>query len=398
MTAEVNVDVELIAPHGGALIDRVVEGTEAADLAEHAKSLPEIRMNAREAQDLEMIACGSFSPLEGFLARADFQTVVDDGRVANGTPWPVPVTLSIKKDTATPDRIAAGRQVALRAPESLGGKLLAVIDVEDVYDVDKQHECEKVFKTTDVKHPGVAYTIDEMGAMYVGGRVQMFERLPKPFPEFHAEPRATRKSFRERGWARIASFQTRNPIHRAHEYLTKVALEICDGILIHPLVGYTKEDDIPAPVRMQCYTTLIDGYYPKSRVMLSTWPAAMRYAGPREAVLHALSRKNYGCTHFIVGRDAAGVGNYYGTYDAQKIFDELYSADEIGIVPLRFEHTFWCNGCGSMASTKTCPHDEKQRVALSGTKVRELLKAGTEPPPEFSRPEVARILIAAMKA
>jgi sulfate adenylyltransferase len=385
---------DAIAPHGGTLIDRLAEGERRTELSNRSASLPVIDLNVREALDLEMIAVGAFSPLTGFMNRADYRAVVDGGRLAAGLPWTIPITLSLKADAP---KVAAGQEVALRAPASLGGKILAVLSVEDVYDYDKAHECKQVFRTDDAAHPGAAYVHKEMGELLVGGSVWLIDRLAPPFPDFHAEPKVTRARFRERGWRRICAFQTRNPIHRAHEYLTKVALEICDGVLIHPLVGYTKEDDIPAPVRMQCYTVLLDNYYPKDRALLAALPAAMRYAGPREAILHATVRKNYGCTHFIVGRDHAGVGNYYGTYDAQKIFDD-YTPDEIGITPLMFEHSFWCNRCGGMASSKSCPHDAASRVALSGTKVRELLKSGVEPPQEFSRPEVARILIEAMRA
>ena len=384
---------DAIAPHGGHLVDRVAPDAERAELAARAASLPTLRMNIREALDLEMIGVGAFSPLEGFLRRDDYRAVVDTGRLASGLPWTVPITLSLKAGDGRP---AIGGELALRAPESLGGALLATIAVEDVYDYDKRHEAKQVFRTEDGAHPGVAYVNQEMGELLVGGKVTLFARLNPPFPEFHAEPKQTRALFRQQGWRRIAAFQTRNPIHRAHEYLTKVALEICDGILVHPLVGYTKEDDIPAAVRMQCYVALLEGYYPKDRTVLAALPAAMRYAGPREAILHAIVRKNYGCTHFIVGRDHAGVGNYYGTYDAQRIFED-YTPTEIGITPLMFEHSFYCKACGGMASSKSCPHDGAQRVALSGTKVRELLKAGVEPPPEFSRPEVARILIEAMR-
>ncbi len=341
-----------------------------------------------------MIGVGAFSPLTGFMSHSDYRAVVDGGRLAGGLPWTVPITVSLKAGEARPQ---AGSELALRAPQSLGGALLAVMTVDEVYDVDKARECKQVFRTDDAAHPGAAYVHKEMGDLYLGGAVWLIDRLAPPFPAFHMEPAETRKAFRERGWRRIAAFQTRNPIHRAHEYLTKVALEVCDGILIHPLVGYTKEDDIPAPVRMKCYTALVESYYPKERVALAALPAAMRYAGPREAILHATVRKNYGCTHFIVGRDHAGVGNYYGTYDAQRIFDD-YSPSEIGITPIMFEHSFYCTKCAAMASQKSCPHDEASRVALSGTKVREMLRAGKEPPPEFSRPEVARILIEAMRA
>ncbi|MSP63077.1 MAG: sulfate adenylyltransferase [Myxococcales bacterium] len=385
---------DAIAPHGGVLIDRIAEGAQRADLAARAPSLPAIQLNIREALDLEMIGIGAFSPLTGFMTRADYRATVDGGRLAGGLPWTVPITLSLKADSP---KVAAGQEVALCAPASLGGAILGVISVEDVYDVDKAHECKQVFRTEDAAHPGAAYVHKEMGDLYVGGAVWLTERLAPPFPAFHAEPKVTRARFRDAGWRKIAAFQTRNPIHRAHEYLTKVALEVCDGILIHPLVGYTKEDDIPAAVRMQCYSALLESYYPKDRTILTALPAAMRYAGPREAILHATVRKNYGCTHFIVGRDHAGVGNYYGTYDAQKIFDD-YTPEEIGITPLMFEHSFWCKKCEGMASSKSCPHDAASRVALSGTKVRDMLKAGEEPPPEFSRPEVARILIAAMRA
>jgi sulfate adenylyltransferase len=385
---------DAIAPHGGQLVDRIATGEHKKELEGRAhKDMKEIQLNVREALDLEMIGVGAFSPLTGFLGRADYHAVVDGGRLGGGLPWTIPITLSLKADSP---KVSPGDEVALRAPASLGGSLLAVMAVEDVYDYDKAHECKAVFRTDDAAHPGAAYVHKEMGALLAGGSVQLIERHLPPFPAFHMEPRATRALFRERGWRKIAAFQTRNPIHRAHEYLTKVALEVCDGLLIHPLVGYTKEDDIPAPVRMQCYQVLLESYYPKQRVALAALPAAMRYAGPREAILHATVRKNYGCTHFIVGRDHAGVGNYYGTYDAQKIFDEFDPA-RLGITPLFFDHTFFCKTCDAMASAKTCPHDRSQHIALSGTRVREMLAAGEVPPPQFSRPEVARVLIEAMR-
>ena len=385
--------VDIIAPHGGVLIDRIATGDRLTELTVRARSLPVLQMNVREALDLEMIGVGAFSPLKGFMSKGDYLAVVERGRLANGLPWTVPITLSLKQD---PPTVAPGQWLALRAPDSLGGKILGVLMLEDIFDYDKKKECQNVFRTEDEAHPGAAYVYREMGQLLVGGQVWLIDRLAPPFAEFHAEPKTTRARFAELGWKKIVAFQTRNPIHRAHEYLTKVALEICDGLLIHPLVGYTKEDDIPAPVRMRCYSALIDSYYPKNRVVLAALPAAMRYAGPREAILHAIVRKNYGCTHFIVGRDHAGVGNYYGTYDAQKIFDD-YTPEEIGITPLMFEHSFYCTKCGGMASSKSCPHDATSRIALSGTKVRDMLKAGQEPPPEFSRPEVARILIEAMR-
>jgi ATP sulfurylase len=387
---------DAIAPHGGTLIDRVADERRAADLKARAPRLPRLDLHVRELADLEMIATGALSPLEGFMGPGDYDSVVNNGRLANGLPWTIPVTLSISRRHVDEAKISTGAELALFARASEGGRLHGVIEVEHVFQPDKEREAQNVYGTTERKHPGVAQLF-EQEEVYVGGKIWLVEKRPSPFPAHHNEPRATRAYFRERGWQRIAAFQTRNPIHRAHEYLTKCALEIAEGVLIHPLVGYTKEDDIPADVRMRCYEALLAGYYPKDRVLLSTLPAAMRYAGPKEAIFHAIMRKNYGCTHFIVGRDHAGVGSYYGTYDAQREFDK-YSPEEIGITPLRFENSFYCRMCAAMASQKSCPHADADRVILSGTKVRELLRAGQEPPPEFSRPEVAKILIEAMRA
>jgi sulfate adenylyltransferase len=380
---------DAIEPHGGRLIDRRADERHAGELRARAGRLPQIELHIRELADLEMIASGALSPLDGFMGPEDYQQVVESGRLANGLPWTIPVTLTVDRNI----NIGAGAEIALKDAD---GTLRAIVEVEHVWEPDKEREAQNVYGTTDHKHPGVAQ-LHELDERYVGGKVWLFDARPPAFAAHHNEPRATRAYFREKGWRRIAAFQTRNPIHRAHEYLTKVALEIADGILIHPLVGYTKDDDIPAAVRMRCYEALLDNYYPKDRVLLSTLPAAMRYAGPKEAIFHAIMRKNYGCTHFIVGRDHAGVGSYYGTYDAQREF-EKYTPEEIGITPLRFENSFFCKKCAAMASQKSCPHTDADRVILSGTKVRELLKAGQEPPPEFSRPEVARILIDAMKA
>jgi sulfate adenylyltransferase len=309
-------------------------------------------------------------------------------RLADGLPWSIPVTLSSDVDATPGDRLAL---------HGAGGRLLGVLTVEEVFDRDVEREAEQVYRTTEDKHPGVAVLRSE-GARCIAGPVTAVDLPdhPEAFRPYLLPPAESRKAFAERGWKTIVGFQTRNPVHRAHEYIQKVALEGVDGLLLHPLVGKTKDDDIPAPVRMKCYEVLVEGYYPRDRVLLSTLPAAMRYAGPKEAIFHAIMRKNYGCTHFIVGRDHAGVGNYYGSYDAQKEFDK-YSPEEIGITPLRFENSFWCNKCEGMASQKTCPHGDADRLVLSGTKVRELLRAGTEPPQEFSRPEVARILIEAMR-
>jgi sulfate adenylyltransferase len=391
MNATYDFSRDAIAPHGGVLVDRVADDATGAELAARVErgELPEIRLNVRELSDLEMIACGALSPLTGFMGRADYQRVVAEGRLANGLPWTIPVTLSTRDD-----RVAPGAAVALRAPD---GRLVGTMEVAEVFGYDKAREARQVFGTEDTAHPAVGYLMGEMGDRLLGGEVTLLARPAPPFPRHHNEPRATRALFRDKGWRRIVAFQTRNPIHRAHEFITKVALEICDGLLVHPLVGYTKEDDIPAEVRMACYERLLEGYYPRDRVLLSTLPAAMRYAGPKEAIFHAIMRKNYGCTHFIVGRDHAGVGSYYGTYDAQKIFDG-YAPEEIGITPLRFEHSFFCRACGGMATGKSCPHDKASHVFLSGTKVRDLLRAGERPPEEFTRPEVADILIAAMRA
>jgi sulfate adenylyltransferase len=380
---------DAIAPHGGKLVNRVADATRAGELRTRALKLPRIDISVREIADLELIAVGALSPLDGFMCKKNYERVVGEGRLADGLPWTIPVTLSAPRDVA--GGLGKGAEAALYYE----GTLHALVTVEEVFARDPR-EFKNVYGTDDDKHPGVAQA-KALSDTYVGGTIELIEKQKPQFATHHNEPAETRAYFRERGWQRIAAFQTRNPIHRAHEYLTKCALEIADGLLIHPLVGYTKGDDIPADVRMRCYEALVDRYYPKERVLLSTLPAAMRYAGPKEAIFHATMRKNYGCTHFIVGRDHAGVGNYYGTYDAQREFDK-YAPEEIGITPLRFENSFYCNACAEMASQKTCPHGDEARVILSGTKVRELLRAGQEPPAEFSRPEVARILIGAMKS
>ena len=384
---------DAIAPHGGVLVDRAADEATRKELLERVErgELPEIRLNVRELSDLEMIACGALSPLTGFMGRADYERVVAEGRLANGLPWTIPVTLSARHESV--DALGPGTTVALRAPD---GRLVGAMDVTEVYGYDKAREAQRVFGTEDTAHPAVGYLMGEMGDRLLGGDIVLLARTAPPFPRYHNEPRATRALFRDKGWRRIVAFQTRNPIHRAHEFITKVALEICDGLLIHPLVGYTKEDDIPAEVRMACYERLLESYYPRDRVQLSTLPAAMRYAGPKEAIFHAIMRKNYGCTHFIVGRDHAGVGSYYGTYDAQLLFNDLQPGD-LAITPLKYEHTFYCQACVSIASPRTCPHGPEHRLSLSGTKVRELLRAGTPPPPEFTRPEVAQVLINALR-
>jgi sulfate adenylyltransferase len=375
----VTVD-HLITPHGGTLVDRTGERPEGAD------GLERLTLTSREVSDLDMLAAGALSPLEGFMGREDYEGVVEGMRLASGLPWALPVCLAV-------DEAPKGDVVALADEE---GRVLATLEVGEVYEYDSEREAEQCFRTTDGEHPGVARLYDQK-PLYVGGRVTVFERVPPPYPEIANDPAETRAAFAKRGWRRVVGFQTRNPIHRAHEYLTKVALETVDGLLVHPLVGDTKSDDVPADVRIECYRMLLGGYYPEDRVLLSAFPAAMRYAGPREAIWHAICRKNYGCSHFIVGRDHAGVGDYYGTYDAQLIFDD-FEPHELDIEPMFFEHTFWCNVCGSMASTKSCPHGPEDRVFLSGTKVREMLGEGEVPPVEFTRPEVAQVLIEAYRS
>jgi sulfate adenylyltransferase len=378
-------------PHGGTLINRTLDGEVRQAQLDRAASLPALTVGSVAASDLELIGNGAFSPLTGFMGEADYRSVVDRIRLANGLPWSIPITLGVSREEA--DRLDIGSQVALHDED---GRVLAILDLAEKYGRDAEHEAQQVFRTTEDAHPGVA-RIYSGGDVYLGGDVTVLNGPANPpFAEFRRTPAETRAIFADKGWRRVVGFQTRNPIHRAHEYLTKVALEVVDGLMIHPLVGDTKSDDIPADVRMRAYQTLLADYYPSDRTLLSVYPAAMRYGGPREAIFHAIARKNYGCTHFIVGRDHAGVGSYYGTYDAQKIFDE-FEADELGITPLFFEHTFWCSACEGMASFKTCPHGDDAHLILSGTKVREMLSSGEMPPPEFSRPEVAEILIEAYR-
>jgi ATP sulfurylase/adenylyl-sulfate kinase len=371
-------------PHGGRLTERLVPADRAEDLAAEAARLPAVALDGRALADLECLAVGAFSPLTGFLGAADHTAVVEHGRLADGTVWTLPVALPVpaKLLAAGPERLAL---------TDAAGTPLAVVDVEEVHDPDPVTEAKHVFETDDPAHPGVAATLGRRGPL-VGGAVQVL-RLPATPAELgpRLTPAQVRAEAVARDWRSLAGFQTRNPVHRAHEYLHKVALEHTDGLLLHPLVGETKGDDVPAALRMACYRALLDGYYPAGRVLLSAFPAAMRYAGPREAIFHALVRKNYGCTHFIVGRDHAGVGSYYGTYAAQEAFD-AYDPGELGIQPLRYEHAFYCRRCEAMATSRTCPHPAEARVHLSGTAVRELLGRGELPPPQFSRPEVARLL------
>ncbi|MBC7872326.1 MAG: sulfate adenylyltransferase [Chitinophagaceae bacterium] len=380
--------IELINPHGGILVNRLLSGEARQEGAERANALEQIALNDTNLADLEMIATGGLSPLVGFMGQADYESVVHNLRLANGLPWTIPVTLAISQEQAA--TIREGQEVALTE----NGRILAILEVHEKYLYDREVEAFHVYRTLETAHPGVA-RLHRQGEVLLGGAVHVIDlpsRANAEFTDIRYTPAQTRQIFAERGWRRIVGFQTRNPIHRAHEYIQKTALEIVDGLLLHPLVGETKSDDIPADVRVESYRVILENYYPASRVLLGVFPAAMRYAGPREAIFHAVARKNYGCTHFIVGRDHAGVGKYYGSYDAHHIFDE-FTPEEIGITPLFFEHTFYCKKCGAVVSLKTCPHDSSHHVVLSGTQVRELLAQGELLPEEFTRPEVSRVLM-----
>lgn len=380
-----------IAPHGGTLINRLATAEQQATFLDKADHLPRITLDERAFSDLVMIAIGGFSPLSGFMGQADYNPVVTDMRLANGLPWAVPVTLSVTEAIAAP--LTVGNLVRL---DDTAGRFVGVLELTEKYTYDKTREAVHVYRTDDVKHPGVKVVYDQ-GSINLAGPIWLLQRDPHPlFPKYQIDPAASRALFQEKGWRTVVGFQTRNPIHRAHEYIQKCALETVDGLFLHPLVGATKEDDIPADVRMRCYEIMVEHYFPQDRVILAINPSAMRYAGPREAIFHALIRKNYGCTHFIVGRDHAGVGDYYGTYDAQHIFDEFEPA-ELGIAPMKFEHAFYCTRTSTMATTKTSPSSPAERIHLSGTKVREMLRRGELPPPEFSRPEVAAELARVMR-
>lgn len=383
------MSTDIVPPHGGKLNPLILEGEELESQREKAKSMPSIRMTSRETSDLIMLAVGAFSPLAGFMLEKDYHSSVKEMRLDNGTLWPIPITLSVSREEA--DALPIGSEAALYDDET--SELMGILTVKEKYEYNKEDEAKHVFRTADEKHPGVAKVYAQKD-IYLGGPVRALSEGPYPdlYLNHYGRPAETRKIFQEKGWTTVAAFQTRNPIHRSHEYCTKIAMEVTDGILIHPLVGKLKPGDIPAHIRMKCYEILLEKYYPQDRVVLKVYPMEMRYGGPREAVLHAIFRQNYGCSHLIIGRDHAGVGDYYGPFDAQEIFDDL-AENDLHINPLKIDWTFWCHKCDGMASMKTCPHSPEHRVLISGTKVREMLAKGEMPPKEFSRPEVAEILI-----
>jgi sulfate adenylyltransferase len=381
-----------IAPHGGQLINRLATPEQRESFLQQAETLPRVTLDERAVSDLALIAIGGFSPLTGFMEQNDYESVVTEMYLSNGLPWSIPITLSVTEAVANP--LQEGSLIRL---DDATGRFIGVLELTQKYHYDKVKEAINVYRTDEEKHPGVK-VVYEQGEVNLAGPIWLLQRDPHPlFPDYQIDPAVSRSLFQERGWKTIVGFQTRNPIHRAHEYIQKCALETVDGLFLHPLVGATKSDDIPADVRMRCYEIMLEHYYPSDRVILAINPAAMRYAGPREAIFHALVRKNYGCTHFIVGRDHAGVGDYYGTYDAQYIFDE-FEPSALGITPMKFEHAFYCTRTQSMATTKTSPSKPEERIHLSGTKVREMLRRGELPPPEFSRPEVAAELARAMRS
>lgn len=380
-------DEFLIPPHGGNLVSKIPNEQKLQVMLENAQNGFKIKIDSWVESDLEMLGIGAFSPLEGFMSSRNYRSVLLNMRLVNDLVWTIPIVLPVDETTAK-----KLKKTSFAGLENLSGETVGIIAIGEVFKRDKELEAERTYGTTDLKHPGVQ-RIKETGDFLVAGEVWYFaNNSNRNFSNYRHTPAETRRIFAERKWKTVVGFQTRNPIHRAHEYIQKCALEIVDGLFIHPIVGFTKDDDIPAEVRMKCYEVLLENYYPQDRVILCVNPAAMRYAGPREAVFHAIIRKNYGCTHFIVGRDHAGVGNYYGPYDAQKIFDN-FKKEEIEITPLFFENSFYCKRCRGMATAKICPHPAEERISLSGTKVREMLSKGEMPPEEFTRPEIAKILI-----
>jgi sulfate adenylyltransferase len=382
---------KLISPHGGKLINLIVtDEKERFDLVEKAKNILKLKLDERGLANLECLSTGVYSPLTGFTGEEDYNSIIKNMRLKDGTVWPIPITLTVDDEFAS--QIKAGDEIALLWEELHIG----IMKVSDIYKPDKKEEAIHVYKTDDTAHPGVA-ALYQSGNVYLGGEVKLIEEIPhKDLNEYRLTPQQTRETFTEKGWSKVVAFQTRNPIHRSHEHLQKVALEYVDGLFVNPLIGFTKKDDIPANTRMETYKVILNNYYPKDRTFLGVYPANMHYAGPREAILHAISRQNYGCSHFIVGRDHAGVGKYYGTYDAQEIFDQ-FSKEELAVEPMKFEHAFYCKLCQQMVTQRTCPHDKSAHVFISGTKVREMLQNGEMLPREFTRPEVAMILMDGVK-
>lgn len=375
-----------IPPHGGELVNRVLRGAEREFWSEKAKSLPSVTVDQRTLTDIKMIAIGAMSPLEGFMCRDDYNHVVEYMRLRSGLPWPLPIVLAVTPDEA--DEFDTDTQVALKNGQ---GEVVAILHLHEKYTVDKEREAAKVFRTTDPRHPGVQRLLQRPSVL-LGGDIDVINLpIPQEYADYRLTPLELRHAFEQRGWRRIVSFHTHNPIHRAHEYIQKCALEICDGLLIHPLISECESEDLPVDVLMRCYETLIEEYFPQERVMLSIYPGARRYAGPREAVFHAITRKNYGCTHIIIGRNHADVGNYYGVYDAQEIFKE-FGPHELEITPLFFEDAVYCRRCMGMVTNKTCPHSADHHVAMSGTRLREMLQGGQAVPVEVARPEIVSVI------
>ncbi len=379
----------LVRPHGGGdLKPLLLLGEDLIAELHRARVYKKVKVSSREKGDLIMLGIGGFTPLDGFMTHADWQGVCDGMRVANGLFWPIPITLST--DRATADSISTGEEIALTDPDD--GSIIATMLVTEKYTIDKAHECATVFGTTDPEHPGVKMVMDQ-GEVNLAGPVKVLTQAgyPQKYGPLFMTPHETRKIFEEMGWSKVAAFQTRNPMHRSHEYLAKIAIEVCDGVLIHSLLGHLKPGDIPAEVRTHAIIALTKEYFVSKTVIQAGYPLDMRYAGPREALLHALFRQNYGCSHLIVGRDHAGVGSYYGPFDAHHIFDKI-PAGSLETQPLKIDWTFWCYKCGGMASARTCPHGDEHRLLLSGTKLRKMLSEGSDVPAEFSRPEVLAIL------